>query len=98
MSILMDKRSWTDTWICLLKAGTQLIFLLYGLLTSWEEGGQIGQTEAEGEEEEVKSQRRRGRRSEAELIHRFDFINRDGTNRKLILIWQSKKEQYDSAE
>lgn len=55
-------------------------------MTSQEDGGQIGQTEAEVEEEEEEekgtSQRRRGRRSEAELIHRFDFINRDGVDRK----------------
>lgn len=67
-------------------------------MTSQEDGGQIGQTEAEGEEEEEEeekgtSQWRRGRRSEAELIHRFDFINRDGADRKRMLIWQSQKDK-----
>lgn len=56
--------------------------LFFHLLTSRKDGGQIGQTEAEGETEEGTSQRRRGRRSEAELIHRFDFINGDEADGK----------------
>lgn len=52
----------TNTQICPLKARRQLrklSFLFFGLLTSREDRGQIGQTEADGkeEEEEGKSQK-----------------------------------------
>lgn len=57
-------------------------FLFFGLLTSRQHREKIGRTEAEGEEEDGKSQWRRGRRSEAELIHRFDFIYADDADRK----------------
>lgn len=46
----------------------------------------MGQTEGkergDGGTGRVKDRGRRGRRSEADLIHRFDFIIRDEANRK----------------